>query len=153
MFFSVLDEDSATLVGKYDGRVQSDADYERCLEAMRAVDACAVARGIPNISVLIVSREVPRPPPVWRTRMAETNNALRATDHRLALVMSDTLMRGVLTAITWLTRPRPGHQLKPFDTFAGAAQWLRASTGKPYPELERLYATVERETAKHAANA
>ena len=153
MFFSAFDEDSATLVGKYDGRVQTDADYERCLQAIRTTDACAVARGVPNICILVVSREVPRPPPVWRTRMAETNNAHRATKHRLALVMSDTLMRGVLTAINWLTRPRPGHQIKPFDTFASAAQWVRASTGKPYPELERLYATVERETAKHAANA
>jgi 2-keto-4-pentenoate hydratase/2-oxohepta-3-ene-1,7-dioic acid hydratase in catechol pathway len=85
--------------------------------------------------------------------MAETNNALRATEHLLTLVISDALMRGVLTAITWLTRPRPGHQMKPFDTFTSAAEWIRTTTRRPYPELERLHAAVERELAKHAASA
>lgn len=151
MFFSILDDQSATLVGKYEGRSQTDADYERCLEGFRSADACAVARGVPLVCVLIVPAGVRRPPPVWRTRMAETNNALRASEHRLALVMSDTLLRGVLTAITWLTRPRPGHQIKAFDTFANAAQWIRATTGKPYTELERLHAAIERETATFAA--
>ena len=117
MFFSVFDEGSATLVGRYEGQAQTDADHARCLEAIRAADACAVARNIPCICVLVIPTGVERPPAVWRTRMAETNNALRATEHRLALVMSDTLLRGVLTAITWLTRPRPGHQMKPFDSF------------------------------------
>ena len=152
MFFSVFDEGSATLIGKYEGPVQTDADYERCIEAIRAADACAVARKIPCICVLVVAAGVPRPPPVWRNRMAETNNALLATQHLLALVMSDALMRGVLTAITWLTRPRPGHQMKPFDSFDGAAAWIRATTGSPYPDLERLHTAVAKELAKHAAN-
>lgn len=104
MFFSVLDENSATLVGKYEGRVQTDADYERCLAAIHRGDACAVARGVPYVCVLI-------------------------------------------------TRPRPGHQLKAFDTVASAAEWIRATTGRPYPEIERLQAALERETAVHAANA
>lgn len=153
MFFSVFDEGSATLVGKYDGKVQSDADYQRCVDAIRTADECAVARNLPCICILIVPTGVERPPAVWRTRMAETNNANRATEHRLALVMSDTLMRGVLTAITWLTRPRAGHHMKPFETFTSAAEWIRTTTGLPYPDLERLNAAVEKEMAKRAASA
>ena len=153
MFFSVLDEDSATLVGKYEGQVQTDADYERCLDAFQRADTCAVAKGLPYVCLLIVPPGVQRPPAVWRTRMADANNAVRATDHLFAIVLPDALLRGVLTAITWLTRPRPGHQLKAFDTVASAAQWIRTTTGKPHAELDRLLAAVERGAAGHAASA
>jgi len=153
MFFSVLDENSATLVGKYQGHVQTDADYERCLDAFARADTCAVAKGLPYVCLLIVPPGVQRPPAMWRTRMAEANNAVRAKEHLFAIVLPDALLRGVLTAITWLTRPRPGHQLKPFDTVASAMQWIRATTGKPYAELDRLHAAVERETSTHTASA
>jgi hypothetical protein len=152
MFFSLFDEDSGTLIGKYQGSVQTDADYQRCIDAVRMADAGAASRRLPYVCVLVVSAEVPQPPPVWRRRMADTNNALAATEHRLALVTPSLVVRSVLTAISWLTRPRPGHQLKPFENFSSAAQWIRTSIGQPYPKLEQLYSSLEREMGKRAAN-
>lgn len=142
MYVSAADESSTTLVGLYQGRVQRDLDYERCIRSIEAVDALATARKSRLVVMLVIAEEVGRPPPLWRRRMADANNAIRAKEYYFALVSPSLLIRGVFTAINWLTKPRAGYHSAPFENFAQAAEWIRLQTGEPYPRLEGLQATA-----------
>lgn len=142
MYVSAADEDPTTLVGIYQGRAQHDADYERCIQSIIDADALATARARRFVCMLLIGDEVQRPPPLWRRRMADANNALRAREYYFALVSPSMLIRGVFTAINWLTKPRPGYHAAPFEHFAQAAEWIRKQTGEPYPRLESLQASA-----------
>jgi hypothetical protein len=142
MYMSAADEGSTTLVGIYQGRAQHDADYERCIQSIIDADALATARASRFVCLLIIGDEVQRPPPLWRRRMADANNAIRAKEYYFALVSPSMLIRGVFTAINWLTKPRPGYHSAPFEHFDQAAEWIRTQTGERYPRLESLEATA-----------
>ncbi|HWA72098.1 MAG TPA: hypothetical protein VG937_07190 [Polyangiaceae bacterium] len=148
MYACAVDEDSTTLVGAYAGQLQRDEDYERCIESILNSDGLAADRSQTHVCVLVTTADVARPPPIWRRRMADANNALRAEEYYFALVAPSVLVRGVFTAINWLTRPRAGYHLAAFEHFSQAADWVRVQTGKPYPQLERLYATARTKLAE-----
>lgn len=144
MYASSSDSHHSLVVGVYGGSSIADEDYERCLASIVSSDAAAASRGTPHVCVLVTDHQTPPPPPVWRQRMAQANNGMRSTHHHFAFVSPNVLVRGVFTAVVWLTRARPGHHRSAFSSFPDAASWIRANTGQPYPTLEACFESARR---------
>ncbi|MEY2933613.1 MAG: hypothetical protein RL033_4362, partial [Pseudomonadota bacterium] len=64
---------------------------------------------------------------------------LIAERYYFAFVSPNLLIRGVFTAVMWLTRGRPGHHLVAFSDVAQASLWLQAQTGHTPLAIRRLY--------------
>jgi len=138
MYASSTDESAGLLVGVYRGAVR-DADYARAIASIAACDANAVARGLVSTALMITDAATPSPPPIWRQRMAKANNGLLAERYYFAFVSPNLLIRGVFTAVLWLTRGRPGHHLMAFSDVGQASQWLQTHTGHSPVAVRRLY--------------
>jgi hypothetical protein len=147
MYASSTDESAGLLVGVYRGAVR-DQDYARAIASIVACDANAVSRGLVSTALMVTDAATPSPPPIWRQRMAKSNNGLLAERYYFAFVSPNLLIRGVFTAVLWLTRGRPGHHLVAFSDLEQASQWIQAHTGHTPVAIRRLY-----ERALHAAGA
>lgn len=143
MFASCSDEDAGAVVGVYSGTTTDD-DHARCVSSIEEMDAKLAWRDQPYICILVTELRTPTPPPAWRRRMAESNKNLRVKRYFFALVCPSPLLRGVLTAILWITGSREGHQYAAFATFSEAVAWVEHENDRKYPVLQQLF---ERATA------
>jgi hypothetical protein len=144
MFGCAMDKPQGLYVGVYSGSDVIDADYERCLASMQELDGAGTGLQQGILAVLVTDPECPRVPPAWRKRMAEFNDAVKARIYCLALVTTSPLIRGVLTAINWLSPPKAGHQLVAHATFELARRWGETVRGAPLPRLTELLAEARR---------
>ena len=138
MYASKADEQLGLIVGVYRG-ASDDRDYADAIAGIVASDASAASRSLTHACVLVVEGDMAPPPPIWRQRMAEANNQLLAEKYYFALVSPKLVFRGVFTAVTWLTRKRPGHHLAAFSDVAHAAAWLERDAGHRALDVRRLY--------------
>ncbi|HEY3593258.1 MAG TPA: hypothetical protein VGL13_05270, partial [Polyangiaceae bacterium] len=97
------------MVGIFSGAEQSDADYAESIRTIAMSDDVAASLQRTHVVILVTEAKTPRPPAIWRRRFAEGNNSLRAETYFFALVSPNVLIRGVFTAVVWLTRARPGY--------------------------------------------
>jgi hypothetical protein len=144
MYSSSVDEKLGLIVGVYRGSRNPEEDYASCIASIVASDANAASRRLTHTCVLVTDADTPPPPPIWRQRMAETNNGLRAERYNFVLVTPKLVLRGVFTAITWLTRRRPGHQLASFPDVEQAADWVQNNAGQSGLAVRRLHAEALR---------
>jgi hypothetical protein len=138
--YSFCSDETGVMVGVFSGSSETDEGWTRCIESVRAADDAALARGVPLVRILVSRAGRPRPPPVWRKRMAKGQSSVRSPLYSFAFVAPNALIRGVFTAISWMVKPpSPGHVTAAVATFADAATWVRKVTGRPYPKIEALY--------------
>jgi hypothetical protein len=147
MYASKTDEQTGVIVGVFRG-ASADQDYAAAVASILASDANAARRSLTHTCLLVVEEDVPPPPPIWRQRMAEANNQLLAERYYFALVSPKLVLRGVFTAVSWLTRKRPGHHLAAFGDIAQASAWLERDSGKTALHLRRLYEQARNELAR-----
>jgi hypothetical protein len=134
--------------GVYSGTSNTDADWVRCIESLALTDERAVSMGVPLACILVADAETPRPPAVWRKRMAVGQESIRSPEFYFAFVAPNAFIRGVYTAINWMTKSGPpGHKSIAVPTFANAATWVRKNAAKAYPTLEALYDEARSRTA------
>jgi hypothetical protein len=148
MYASQVDNDSGLLVGLFAGHHQADADFDRVSESLNAADRNATARSLTLIFVLVVDREAEQPSPSRRRAMAENNKRLTAARYLFAFVTPNTVLRGILTAVRWLTGERTGHEVESFASPPEAFEWVRRMTGQAYPQLEALYDRARKSTLR-----
>jgi hypothetical protein len=139
MYASSADDSAGLLVGVYHGAVIRAEDYERAIASILACDANAVRRGLVSTAVMVTDAHTPSPPPIWRQRMAQANNSLCAERYYFAFVSPSLLIRGVFTAVLWLTRGRARHHLVAFAELAQASNWLQAQAGHTPAAIRHLY--------------
>jgi hypothetical protein len=139
MYASSANESAGLLVGVYRGSVMRDEDYERAIASILACDTNALKRGLVSTAVMVTDTDTPSPPPIWRQRMANANNSLCAERYYFVLVSPSLLIRGVFTAVMWLTRGRSGHQLVALGDLGQAAQWVQERSGHTPMAIRRLY--------------
>ncbi len=140
MYSFRFDDTIGVMVGAYRGSFDTEDDWARCLASLDAADKGAFARGVPLVCIVAVSSESPQLPAIWRKRMADWQSSVRSPALYFALVAPNALIRGVFTAINWMTRFRSNNHLtSAAPTFADAAKWVRKVTGSAYPSLETLY--------------
>jgi hypothetical protein len=147
MYASAAAESGSVVVGVYSGP-DGDADHERAIASIVDADAAALERNEPVVCILVTQRDTASPPAVWRKRMSNANRAMRAKAYYFVLVSPNPLLRGVLTAINWLSDVPSHHYFNSTATFDEAARWVRKETGGSYAMLEALYDRAEREVAR-----
>jgi hypothetical protein len=143
MYASVAADSGSVVVGVFSGP-DTDADHERAIGSIVAADAAAVANDEPLVCILVTQRDSASPPPIWRKRMADANQNMRAKAYYFVLVSPNGLLRGVLTAINWLNDVPSHHHFEAMATFEEAAAWIRKEAGGDYPMLEALYERAQR---------
>ena len=138
MFDYAFCRQSSIYVGIYSGNT-GDEDYERCVSSMYAFEA--EQRNHPEgiVAVLVSDPGIPPVPPSWRKRMAEFNQSVQASPYLLSIVTPSAVIRGILTAINWLSPPRKGHERVAHETFAQACDWVDRHRGQPQPRLRELH--------------
>ena len=149
MYSYAMDEYSGTLVGVFSGSDMTDEHYERSLAVMNRADLVANDHQHPFIYIVVVDRDVPRPPALWRKRFSDANYRVKSARFYFVMVTNSMLMRGVYTAVTWLTSKRDGQYYNVVGGIADAQAWLRAHQVS-CPDLERLEARAR--TALKGAN-
>ena len=138
MFSYAMAKEKGLYVGIYTGAV-GDEDYAQCLSSMTEFERAV--RGLPDglVAILVTDPGVEAVPPAWRKRMASFNDNVQASRFLLSIVTPSSLIRGILTAINWLSPARQGHQRKAHETFAEACAWIEKIHGRPQPQLAELY--------------
>ncbi len=148
MFFSAYDEPSLALV-----TLQSDtfteATFERSQASCECLAADAAFRGAAANWVAIIGPKAEPPNASMRKRMADANRNFGPL--RLALVTTSVAHRSVLTAIHWLTPPRPDQLYATCATFDEARAWVEARAGVPMPIFAELLERVQREAERDVA--
>lgn len=144
MYASASTESGEVIVGVFGG-AHDESDHARAVASIVAADAGAVECDQALVCILVTQRDTESPPAVWRKRMADANRNMRAREYRFALVSPNPLLRGVLTAINWLSSVPSHHHYNAVATFEEAASWVRAETGQTYPMLEMLYERARQE--------
>lgn len=134
MFASATDDSTGTLLGVFSGTVVLDVHYEHSLSEMQRMDQLAASRGIPFTYVCVVDSQVPRPPAVWRKRFSDANYGVKADRFYFVMVTTSMLIRGVYTAVNWVTEKRDGQHYGVVGNVAEAQRWL-ASQGGPSVDL------------------
>jgi hypothetical protein len=129
MFASASDDSTGTLLGVFSGAVVSDAHYARSLADMERMDKLAAGRGIPFTYVCVVDSQVPRPPASWRKRFSDANFGVKSERFYFVMVTNSMLIRGVYTAVNWLTGKRDGQQYGVVGSVEEAQTWLVAHGG------------------------
>jgi hypothetical protein len=138
MYTCSADDIACVTVSLWSGE-QSDSDFEAGISQLQKLDRLATSRGMVGIMFSVVESNYKPPPAIWRQRMSEVNRELSCSHYYFALITQSLLVRGVFTAVRWLVGPRQGHHSGAFRNFDEAADWIRKSTGSPYPQLETLY--------------
>jgi hypothetical protein len=150
MYSFCRDDAMGALVGVYSGTSNTEADWVRCVESFGLADERALRMGVPLVCILVAGPESPGPPAVWRKRMAVGMDSIRAPVFYFAFVAPNAFIRGVYTAINWMTKRGPsGHKSIAVPTFANAAAWIRTNAAQAYPTLEALHDEARSGTASY----
>lgn len=143
MYASQADQDAGLLVAVYSGAGPTlEADQQRALDDFVSGDRAAVQRGCDYVVILVIGQGVEAPPAQWRKRFADATSELSASNVYIAYATENVLIRGALTALTWLVRARPGTHRFTCASFEEACEWVRGATSRRHPQLEALYAAA-----------
>jgi hypothetical protein len=78
----------------------------------------------------------------WRRRMAEQRKGMVAPRVFSSIVARSPMIRGVMTAMNWIS-PDPAHVMTRWHaTFEDGAAWIAATHGTLVPVLRRLHEEV-----------
>lgn len=132
MYHSELDERRRLLVCRLIASSNDELDFQTHLDRMLA--ACrATAGSHQRVAILaIFDRHHGLPSAATRRRIAEVTSLPEFRPH-LAIVTENAMVRGVLTALSWLRRPR--YESKLVATPEEAIAWLEMMRGEALPEL------------------
>jgi hypothetical protein len=142
----VTSKDTGLYVGIYTGDV-SDEDYARCVNSMTEFERTVRTQPGGLAAVLVTDPGVEAVPASWRKRMAHFNNSVQAQHYLLAIVTPSSVVRGILTAINWLSPAKQGHARKAHETFADACSWIEKHRGRAEPQLDELYRATRKKVA------
>jgi hypothetical protein len=106
MYVHAVDEISAVLLGAYLGPNQGD-DVDAYADSFTRVDALAHAQGRGALIVVVPEPSYPSPNSSDRKRFAALKDSCKAAPTLFILVTQSPLLRGVITAVSWLS-PQDG---------------------------------------------
>lgn len=150
MYAYASDEKAGVLTGVFSG-VMSEQDYEQSLIEMKRVDQQAAARGRPFVYVCVVDKDVPRPPAIWRKKFADANYNVQSGRFYFVMVTKSMLIRGVYTAVTWITAKREGQHYAVLGEVEQAQHWLQAQHHLECPDLNAMERQARRTLDRAAA--
>lgn len=146
LFEYATSKDTGLYVGIYTGDVGDD-DYARCVTSMTEFERAIRSQPHGFAAILVTDPGVEAVPASWRKRMAHFNNSVQAQQYLLAIVTPSSVVRGILTAINWLSPTKQGHQRKAHETLADAWVWIEKQRGRSEPQVDELYRAARAKVA------
>jgi hypothetical protein len=126
------------------GGGQVPADNERLIAAVAQLDRDGQADRQAVAFLLDLAPDAEAPDAYWRRRFAEQRKAAAAPRVFNAVVTTSRLLRGVLTAMNWVS-PEPAHVKSVHHaTWDEAAAWIELVQGTPVGATRSLFGRVER---------
>ncbi len=122
-----------------DPRYDEDLDHEGYVEACLPPDATPEELSRPRAVILVLDSRCPPPSAKWRKKIADLRNDQPYAHYGFALITKSAVLRGVLTAINWISRASPRFDTAPFATFDEGAMWLERHWKHSAPVLNKLY--------------
>jgi hypothetical protein len=102
MYTHAIDETHAVLLGVYSGAKEA-GDVGRCVESMQRTDRIALGQKRGALFVVIPDPGYPSPNSQDRRRFAALKESCCAGPSLFVLVTRSSLLRGVITAVSWLS--------------------------------------------------
>jgi hypothetical protein len=97
-----------------------------------------------KVALMLVLGPATQPPNAhWRRRYAEQRKALVAPRAFISVVTESALLRGVMTAMNWVSPDPPHVKSMHHATFLESAGWIEQSQGTPFASLRRLFDEVQ----------
>lgn len=138
MYVSAYDPNIGCLLQILD-RQNTDQDFAQMLRDGERLDQECRASAEGTIHILITSIETERPNANWRKRFSEATANIKSQRYIFALVAPSILIRGVMTAINWLSPPPKHFHLAAHPNKEEAFRWVEKQRGQPIPILDKLY--------------
>jgi|SRR5688572_29508748 len=135
--YEAIDIDGGCIVWLFAGPTNTDDDFQRYCDSVRRLDAQAAGRTV--AAVVIVDPENPPPSAAWRAEIGRVSKDL-VSKPVFALVSRRAIIRGVVTAVNWLTGSKS--PFRATSTFADAVVFAERELGRDLPALTRLYEEV-----------
>jgi hypothetical protein len=122
---------------------QSTPDHEAVLGAIGKLDRDGRDHNRKVAFVLILGPETQAPNAYWRRRYAEQRKALVAPRVFISVITESAILRGVMTAMNWVSPDPPHVKSVHHATFLESAAWIEQSQGTPFASLRRLFDEVQ----------
>jgi hypothetical protein len=146
MYVHAIDEANAILLGIFTGEKKPE-DIERHAEAWRRADALAYAQGRGALFVILPDAGYPTPNSRERRRFADLESACLSAPSLLILVTQSPLLRGILTAVSWIYPRNARWRSVACESFADAllqAEDYRSTASAPLKAMaSRLRAGIK----------
>jgi hypothetical protein len=118
-----------------------DADYAHLVATFDRLGADACRRCLPGIMVIVADRDSNVPSATWRQRIAESHKRWHRP-LRIALVTDSAIIRGVSTALRWMSGSRSTMTRSTHSVLAEAVDVLERETGRRLPRIQELHDSV-----------
>ncbi len=117
-------------------------DHARVYDAIEKLDRSGRESGHAIALVFVVARDNVSPDAHWRRRFAEQRKTLGSPHIYLSVVTESPIVRGVLTAISWIV-PEPANMTSDTHaTFDASAEWIERHQGTARAVLRSLLDTA-----------
>jgi hypothetical protein len=123
-----LDVEAHVLVASMAGG-QVAEDHAKVYAAIEELDRAGHEQRHAIGMLFAVARDNPAPDAYWRRRFAEQRKTFRSPHVFLSIVTQSAIMRGVLTAMSWIAPEPPNMTCVTHPTFEQAAAWIEANQG------------------------
>jgi hypothetical protein len=117
---------------------QVSADHERVYAAIEELDRRGREQRHPIAMVFVVAADNPAPDAHWRRRFAEQRRTFGSPGVFVSIVTKSAIMRGVLTAMSWIAPEPPHMTTTTHATLEEAAAWIEKNQGTPRAALRAL---------------
>jgi hypothetical protein len=114
------------------------ADHEKLIAAIDELDRNGRAKTHPIAFVLDIAPDTQPPDAYWRKRFAEQRKGFKAPKVFTSVITTSTILRGVLTAMNWVSPDPPHVKSVHHATFDEAAAWIQATQGTSAATLRSL---------------
>jgi hypothetical protein len=131
------DKHSVTLVQILSGQ-STESDYKEMVQVTQIMDRDAALSLYGSLQILVIDPGYANPNASQRKMIADTVDGFKARRYLFALVTDSSLIRGVLTAISWLRKERMNFHSSYHATFEDAARWAKSHDRAEIAPLHKL---------------
>jgi hypothetical protein len=131
------------VLAAYVGGPQNAPDNERLVAAIDKLDQAGREKSHAVALVLILSPDTQAPNAHWRRRFAEQRRGMKSPRVFISAVTQSAVLRGVLTAMNWISPDPPHVKSLNHGTFEESAAWIESTQGTGRAVLRRLYEEIQ----------
>jgi|HubBroStandDraft_4_1064222.scaffolds.fasta_scaffold57829_1 hypothetical protein len=127
--------------------VRTNAENEKLVAAITDLDRHGVAHKHVVAFALELTPGSQPPDAHWRRRLALQRQGMKAPRVFTSIITTSTVLRGVLTAMNWVSPPPPHVKAVHHAARDEAAAWIEIVHGVPIHKTRNLFAQISGPTA------